>query len=212
MEQIDDIARARRTVKLLPDPAHPLPGAGLPRETVDALLEAAGLAPFHRACAAARADGREPVEPWRVHALDKAGCLALIPKLYSLPKPPSKIANMLAAADALALVTWLPEEGDDWAASDINMEHIAAGGAMIQTLLLAATARGIGSYWSSGGVLAGEAFGLLGIPEGERLLGAIFLWPDAPDGIEAAPGKLRGQRSAPARWTRWVETGRAPDP
>ena len=146
------------------------------------------------------------MEPWRVHALDKPGCLALIPRLHTLPKPPGRVADMLAAADALVLVTWLPEEGADWAASDINTEHIAAGGAMIQTLLLAATERGIGTYWSSGGVLAGEAFGLLGIPPGERLLGAIFLWPDPPEGVEAAPGKLRPQRSGPDRWTRWVET------
>lgn len=212
MGQIDDIARARRTVKLLPDPAHPLPGAGLARDGVEELLASAGFAPFHRACAAARADAGTAVEPWRVHALDKAGCAALIPRLDDLPKPPGKIANMLAAADALVLVTWLPEEGADWAASDINMEHIAAGGAMIQTLLLAATARGIGSYWSSGGVLAGEAFALLGIPADERLLGAVFLWPDAPDGVEAAPGKLRPRRSGPDRWMRWAEIPGAPAP
>jgi len=205
MGQINDIAKARRTVKLLPDPAHPLAGEGLPRGTVEALLSTAGSAPFHRACAAARNGGGDPVEPWRVHALDKRACSALIPRLDTLPKPPGKISNMLAAADALVLVTWLPEEGAQWAASELNMEHIAATGAMIQTLLLAATAQGIGSYWSSGGVLAGEAFDLLGIDAGERLLGAIFLWPEPPEGVKAAPGKLRGQRSGPDRWTRWVE-------
>ncbi len=203
---INDTAWKRHTVKLLPDPAQPLPGDGLSREAVGAMLAAAGAAPFHRACAAARAGRGDPVEPWRVHALDKAACLALIPRLDTLSTPPGKIANMLAAADALLLVTWLPEEGEgDWGASEMNMEHVAAAGAMIQTLLLAATEQGIGSYWSSGGVLAGEAFGLLGIGAEERLLGAVFLWPDLPDGIEAAPGKLRGQRGDPERWTRWVD-------
>ena len=210
MGKIDAIARARRTVKLLPDPATPLAGEGLSRAAVEALLAAAGFAPFHRACATARAGGGGggggAVEPWRVHALDKGACSALIPRLDSLAKPPGKIANMLAAADALVLVTWLPEEGAAaWAASEVNMEHIAATGAMIQTLLLAATERGIGNYWSSGGVLAGEAFGMLGIGPEERLLGAIFLWPEMPEGVEAAPGKLRGQRAAPDRWTRWIE-------
>ncbi len=202
MGQIDDIAKTRRTVKLLPDQS--LAGPGLSRETVEALLETAGFAPFHRACAPARC-GDGAVEPWRVHALDKAGCVALIPRLGDLPKTPGKIVNMLAAADALLLVTWLPEEGREWSASDLNMEHIAATGAMIQTLLLAATEQGIGNYWSSGGVLAREAFDVLGIGTEEVLLGAIFLWPDAPDGVEAKPGKLRGQRSAPAHWTRWIE-------
>lgn len=207
MGKIDHIASTRRTVKLLPDPAHPLPGAGLSRATVEALLSSAGFAPFHRACASARSGEGGAVEPWRVHILDKPACTALIPRLATLPKPPGKITNMLAAADALLLVNWLPEEGADWAASDLNMEHIAATGAMIQTLLLDATERGIGSYWSSGGVLAREAFGMLGIGEEECLLGAIFLWPEVPDTVEAAPGKLRSQRSAPDRWARWVDMG-----
>ena len=202
MGHIDDIARARRTVKLLPD--QPLPGAGLSRATVEALLEVAGWAPFHRACASARA-GEGAVEPWRVHAFDKAGCLALIPRLDTLAKSPGKITNMLSAADTLLLVTWLPEDGTGWTASEINMEHIAATGAMIQTLLLAATERGIGNYWSSGGVLAREAFDLIGIGHEECLLGAIFLWPDVSDDVEAKPGKLRGQRKTPAHWTRWVD-------
>jgi len=208
MKKIDDIAKARRTVKLLPEPPEPLPGAGLSRATVEALLDTAGSAPFHRASASARG-GQGAVEPWRVHAVDKPGCAELIPRLTALPKSPGKIINMLAAADALLLVTWLPEEGRDWTASDLNMEHIAAAGAMIQTLLLAATESGIGNYWSSGGVLADEAFEVLGIGREERLLGAIFLWPDIPEGVEAKPGKLRGQRSAPAHWTRWIEVQRS---
>ena len=204
MGRIDDIAKRRRTVKLLPDPPVPLPGRGLSRATIETLMDAAGYAPFHRAGLKARG-GEGAAEPWRVHALDKAACAALIPRLNGLAKPPGKIANMLAAADACLLVTWLPEEGADWTASEFNMEHIAATGAMIQTLLLAATERGIGSYWSSGGVLAGEAWSLLGIGAEERLLGAIFLWPETPQGVEAKPGKLRGQRSGPSRWSRWVE-------
>ena len=203
---IDDIAARRRTLKVLPDVARPLAGDGLDRATVDALIAAAGWAPFHRACAAGR-EGAGAPEPWRVHALDKPACLDLIPKLDAFAKPPAKIANMLAAADALLLVTWLPEEGHYWAATDLNMEHIAAAGAMIQTLLLAATERGIGSYWSSGGCLATrEVLDWMGAGGGEVLLGAVFLWPDVPERVEAAPGKLRAQRTAPERWVRWVDT------
>ncbi len=210
MDRIADIAARRRTLKLLPDPAAPLSGGGLDRAAVDAMVAAAGWAPFHRACAAGREGGAAP-EPWRVHALDKAACLDLIPRLDGFAKPPAKIANMLAAADAMLLVTWLPEEGGDWAASEMNMEHIAAAGAAIQTLLLAATERGVGSYWSSGGSLATrEVLDALGAGGGEVLLGAIFLWPETPAGIDAAPGKLRAQRTAPDRWARWVEIGDMP--
>jgi nitroreductase len=205
MATIDDIAADRRTVKLLPDPAAPLPGDGLDRVTVEAMVAAAGWAPFHRACAAGRV-GESAPEPWRVHMLDKGGCLALLAALDGFHKAPGKIANMLAAADALLLVTWLPEGGRDWAASEMNMEHIAAAGAMVQTLLLSATERGIGSYWSSGGVLAtAQALDALGAGEGEVLLGAIFLWPDVPEGVEAAPGKLRAQRRPLEDWARWVK-------
>jgi len=66
MKKIDDIAKARRTVKLLPEPPEPLPGAGLSRATVEALLDTAGSAPFHRASASARG-GQGAVESvvWR---------------------------------------------------------------------------------------------------------------------------------------------------
>ncbi len=205
MSKIADIAAERRTLKLLPDPASPLPGDGLDRALVDSLIAAAGWAPFHRACVSGR-EGVCAPEPWRVHALDKPACLALMPHLDSFAKPPAKIANMLAAADALLLVTWLPEEAGEWTASDINMEHIAATGAMIQTLLLAATEQGIGSYWSSGGCFATrEVLNWLGAGDDEVLLGAVFLWPDTPNDIEATPGKLRAQRTDPDRWARWVE-------
>lgn len=211
MSKIDDIARRRKTVKLLPDPSAPLPTGGLDRATIDALVAAAGWAPFHRPNAAAREGGGVAPEPWRFYVMDALSCRALIAPVSALAKPPGKLTNMLAAADALILATWLPEPstGEGWEATTFNLEHIAAGSAAVQTLLLAATERGIGNYWSSGGSLGtAEAFELLGIPADEALLGAIFLFPDPPDGIEAAPGKMRSQRTAPERWSRWVEVGR----
>lgn len=206
MKTIDDIARRRRTIKLLPDPADPLPGGGASRALVEALVATAGQAPFHRASAGARAGQCGAVEPWRMHMLDAPACRALIPTLDTLSKPPAKIANMLAAAEAMILATWLPEPNDNgWEATDINMEHIAAGSAAVQTLLLAATEAGFETYWSSGGSLAtSEAFDLLDIPRTEVFLGAIFLFPDVPEGVEAAPGKLREHRTAPENWSRWV--------
>lgn len=206
MTDIGSTARARRTLKLLGNPENPMPADGLDRADIEGLVEAAGWAPFHRPAFDAREGAASAVEPWRFAMLDASGCRKLLPRLSEIPGSPGKIANMLAAADALLLVTWLPEPADaGWEANDFNMEHIAAGAAAIQTLLLAATERGIGTYWSSGGVLGSpQAFEMLGIAATDVLLGAIFLFPEPPEGVEAVPGKLREKRSAPAVWSRWV--------
>lgn len=206
MKEIDTAARARKTYKLLGDPARPAPADGLSRAVVEELVEAAGWAPFHRPAYCAREQGERVVEPWRFAMLDAPACRALLPRLSEIPKPPGKISNMLAVADALLLVTWLPEPSDGpWEANDFNMEHIAAGSAAIQTLLLAATERGIGSYWSSGGCLGtAEAFEMLGVASTDVLLGAIFLFPDGAENAEAVPGKMREKRSNPSAWSRWV--------
>jgi len=77
---------------------------------------------------------------------------------------------------------------------------------VVQNLLLLLTAHGMGTYWSSGAALRGPAmFGYLGIPERERLLGAIFIeYPDANDNDnddddddtkQRVQGKLRDMRS-----------------
>lgn len=210
MMSIEKTAQARKTLKLLGDPAVPLASPGLSRDTVEELVEAAGWAPFHRPAYCAREQGVGVVEPWRFTMLDGPACRVLLSRLSEIPKPPGKIANMLAVADALLLVTWLPEPSDagKWEANDFNMEHIAAGAAAIQTLLLAATARGIGNYWSSGGALGTQdAFSMLGINESDVLLGAVFLFPDPPEDAEAAPGKMREKRSPSNTWARWAELG-----
>jgi len=82
----------------------------------------------------------------------------------------------------------------------------------VQNLLLLLTAHGMGTYWSSGAALRGPAmFGYLGIPERERLLGAIFIeYPDANDNDDdddddtkqRVQGKLRDMRSG--GWVREV--------
>lgn len=206
MSNVETSARNRKTVKLLGDPARPAPPDGLDRATVEALVEAAGWAPFHRPAFAAREQGNPVVEPWRFTMLDATACRALLPRLSEIPKPPGKIADMLAVADALLLVTWLPEPSENgWQPNPFNMEHIAAGSAAIQTLMLAATERGIASYWSSGGALGTpEAFSMLGIEPTDVLLGAIFLFPETAENAQAVPGKMREKRSAPEAWSRWV--------
>lgn len=84
-----------------------------------------------------------------------------------------------------------------------NMEHIAAASAAVQSFLLAATERGLTTYWSSGGYLRDAAtFDYLGIPTEHILLGAVFVFPN--DGGERIPGGMRDKRSSHAGWSRWV--------
>ena len=76
-------------------------------------------------------------------------------------------------------------------------EHLAAASAMVQNLLLLLTARGMGTYWSSGGKLrAPEMFDYLSIPQHERLLAGVFVeFPEAMDAPhQRIPGKLRDRR------------------
>lgn len=210
MTEIEDTARARKTLKLLGDLSRLLPTDGLDRATVEAMIAAAGWAPFHRPTHSAR-EGDDPVcEPWRVAMLDAAACRTLLARLGEITERPGKLADMLAAADALLLVTWKPEPSSGgWEATEFNQEHIAAGAAFIQTLLLAATARGIGNYWSSGGALGSDAaFRMLGIDTEDVLLGAVFLFPNPPsEGTTPLPGKLRARRSPPQAWSRWTQPG-----
>ena len=78
------------------------------------------------------------------------------------------------------MVRWSEFEDEEpgFAATLANMEHIAAAAAAIENLLLAATARGVSNYWSSGGVLRSQIVRqLLAIPPAEIVLGAIFFFP-----------------------------------
>ncbi len=199
----------RRTEKVLAN--QPLP-IGDCSQTVNELIALAGWAPFHKACEDRhRQGGLDGIEPWRFHALDAANCRRLVPQL---PKENAgKIPAMLNAADALILATWLPHAGPatpmgdepGFAVTLTNVEHIAAASAAIQNLLLAATARGIRNYWSSGGVLRlPSVFQLLGIPTNQLLLGAIFLFPQEIGDAELATSKLRELRTSAEHWSRWI--------
>jgi len=205
---VDGVIRARRTTKALAD--EPLPVEGM-RETVEELAAVAAWAPFHRVAARVHTeDGLTSIVPWRFYLVDAAGCRALRDELLRRGDR-SKIPRLLGAAAALVQATWLPnppkgEHAGLFDATEENMEHVAAAGAAVQNLLLAATARGIPSYWASGGALRGaEAFGWMGIPAGEILLGSVFLFPSDTGEAEISPGSNRDRRGAPSDWSRWVE-------
>lgn len=205
---VDRVIRERRTAKVLADAPFPEVDA---RRVVEEIVATAGWAPFHRVAARVHQEsGLASIVPWRFHLLDAPACRALRQALLARGDR-SKIPRMLATASALVMATWLPNPPRGpvtglFEATEENMEHVAAAGAAVQNLLLAATARGVPNYWSSGGALRdAEAFGWMGIPGGEILLGAVFLFPTDTRDAEVNPGSHRDRRGAPADWSRWVE-------
>jgi nitroreductase len=219
---IDHIIRERRTAKTLRDPQYcDLTGDfSAFNEAVRVCIDAAGWAPFHKIAheQAHRQHGMPSPVPWRFYVLDKPACCTVVAHVRRQAEAHpdsnwsrawgSKIPKLLAGAGACVLVTWLPDppETDDRPElTENNIEHIAAASAATQNLLLAAEARGLYTYWSTGGIFKdGDMFDRLGIPRNQMLLGAIFLSP--ADGVYDAvePGGLRDKRGAVSDWSTWV--------
>lgn len=208
---VADILTTRKTTKVMFDPERPA-APETDRETIESLIALAGWAPFHKPAHRVHWRGTRTIEPWRFHLADAATCRRLIGFVQDGAEKPGRVPQMLAAAEALILATWLPnppENGDDGLNGGLfeptmaNMEHIAAASAAVQSFLLAATERGLTTYWSSGGYLRDAAtFDLLGIPAQQILLGAVFVFPN--DGGERIPGGMRDKRSERAAWSNWV--------
>lgn len=205
--------RARRTIKVLADPAAPFPTRDEELAPVlDELLDLATRAPFHYpAHGSHRAAPMDSPVPWRFHVLPGSSCRTVIRWIEEEGTMKGKMPNMLAAAEACVLATWLPDPSEDavgfqsFAPSLRNMEHIAAASCAVQNLLLAATARGLSNYWSSGGVFRTEAaYDHLGIGHAEVLLGAIFLFPDDVVDAMTKPGAHRDTQGPSASWSRTV--------
>jgi len=72
-----------------------------------------------------------------------------------------------------------------------EMEEIAATSAAVQNILLGATARGIASFWSTGGMALQPAFHhAFGLGEEDKILGVLYLgYADEPfrDGARLIP-------------------------
>ncbi|GEM_PF-215354 len=209
---VDQVIQTRKSVKVIGDVDNipDIPDGFF--EEVQAAMKVAGWAPFHYTAHTSHLDrDMDSPVPWRFYALDQKNCLRLIDALMDHPElglnKNVAILRMIAAYGALVLVTWLPEpetgNSDEEIAriADKNEEHVAATAAATQNLLLAATARGMDSYWSSGGTLRDKvSFEICQIPLQERLLGAVFLAPDMPDREGVRPGKWRDKRGNPEQW------------
>lgn len=209
---VADILTARKTTKVMFDPENPA-APETDRDTIESLIGLAGWAPFHKPAHRVHWRGTRTIEPWRFYLADAETCRRLIGFVQAGAEKPGRVPQMLAAAQALVLATWLPNpperdgEGQDaeglFEPTMANMEHIAAASAAVQSFLLASTERGLTTYWSSGGYLRDAAtFDFLGIPTRQILLGAVFVFPN--DGGERIPGGLRDKRSERAAWSNWV--------
>jgi len=213
---IIEALNARKTSKIIGNPQNRARVGKKERDIVDRLISAAGNAPFHYACANLHKDQFSSSAPWRAYKLDQSACHELMQHLIDNGDA-TKIPNMLAAAQFLIQVTWLPDEGTLLAKEPVkegaqfegtlrNMEHIAAASAFAQSLLLAATWAGFRTYWSSGGPLRSPAiFEKLGISYDELLIGSIFLYPNEVEDAEIKPGAMADKRGVLDDWSRWCE-------
>jgi nitroreductase len=217
LDSFELLSQRRKTVKVLAQASFPAADC---REVVQRVMAAAGWAPFHKICSADHRGDEQlgGIEPWRFHALDAGACRHLRTRVVDL-EAAGKIPAMLASADAMIMATWLPNPPSSHSSATNdqeafeptlgNVEHIAAASAAVQSLLLAATAAGFETYWSSGGVLRSrELFDYLNIPAQQRLLGAIFLFPQnvpRSEQVDIAESKLRAERRPMSQWSRWVE-------
>jgi len=135
--------RSRRTVK-------DFTGVPVSRAVLNELCELAAWAPTHRM-----------TQPWRFAVLDQPAIARLgvymqaTPAIAAVPDPAkgaaklAKLVERLPSLGALIQVTWVRD-----ADPAINLEEHAAASAAVQNLLLAATAAGLGSFWSTNPALS----------------------------------------------------------
>ena len=214
---LKDALSNRFTSKVIGNTAAPHNTNQVSEDQIDDLLDASANAPFHYVCTANHQKTFSSPVPWRAYKLNAAQCNNLMQEMLRMDDK-TKIPNMLAAAEYLIQVTWLPDEGTliNQQANDKtgpifqgtmrNMEHIAAASSFIQSILLAATDLGYRTYWSSGGPLREKpVFDLMSISKAELLLGSIFLFPASPINAEIKPGANRDKRGSASDWSKWCK-------
>ncbi|MBL4708349.1 MAG: hypothetical protein JKY48_07935 [Flavobacteriales bacterium] len=221
---IDEIIKNRKTQKVLANKVWPVSSNQKPiDQTINELLELAASAPYHRKSHKKYGKNNQlnSCLPWRCYTLDTENCRLLFNYIEKQNIKAGKVSNMLAAADGLMLMTWLPEplttnvKKQDKTSEPVpfegnikNMEHIAASSAAIQNILIGATARNLPNYWSSGGQLRNVTLRkFLGIPMKEILLGALFIFPEDSEqkGAIIKSGSLRHQGKELDSWVKRVD-------
>lgn len=219
MSPIDQIIKNRRTVKVLTDKPLEWHENSNYSNTIEELLNLAATAPYHFKCNKQYIESKElnSCLPYRFYILNTQKCRDTSRFIETQDIEAGKITNMLYAADAVLIVSWLPEPSSinkDGQYKDIafegnlkNMEHISATSAAIQNVLIGATARAIPNYWSSGGKLRSAPLRTyLNIPEDEIIAGTIFLFPqDIKQEVMRIYGKLRDEGKEQSSWVQWLQ-------
>ena len=150
------------------------------RAVLDALLEAANLAPSHR-----------KTEPWRYRVYQGAGKKQLLSELREVYETlngagtwTEKLAKKFGAKvgqSAAVLVIFLHR---DPAQLVPEWEEVAAVGASVENLWNSLAEFDLGGYWSSPGFLCGDYGTYPGAPATDRCLGTFYLGhhqaPDLP--------------------------------
>jgi nitroreductase len=191
MEVYQAIAR-RRTIKKYRADA-------IPRELIERLLDAAVQAPNHF-----------QTLPWRFTVLTgaaKDGLAALrrqqVAERMDDTTTPGALTKLdetyrkMAGAAALVAVT-AKHNADPL----IDVENSYATAAATQNLLLAATAEGLASYWSSGIATYPQARAYLGLPDDEHIIAVVHLGYPALE--------LPARRRTAREFTRWIDEAPMP--
>lgn len=178
----------RRSIgKVLPD--------AVPRELVEAVLEAATWAPNHRL-----------TEPWRFtviagSAREELGRLMgeQTAAKYLDDDPQREIERGRSARKALRAPVIIAVAVEPvQAAKVVEIEEVTAGASAVQNVLLAAHALGLGAIWRTGDACySPEVKAWLGVSERGYLLGLVYLgWPDMTS--------ERSKRTPAAELTTWL--------
>jgi nitroreductase len=186
MDVLEAIRTRRSTGRVSREP--------VPRETIEAILEAANWAPSHHG-----------TEPWRFRVMTGDGRAALA-KAYgdiaALGAPEAERDEARAKAEAKAYrapvviaVSALPSD----APKVVRNEELAAAHCAVQNLLLAAHALGLAAIWRTGEPMYHPLMKqALGLAEAEELVALVYLGkPEGP-----APA---GKRRPVAEKTVWLE-------
>jgi len=189
---LDEIIQKRRTFKPVMLSDAPIPDADLM-----AVLETARWAPSHGL-----------TEPWRFRIYRGAGRKRLadsLAHLYETALPPEqqkpgKADNLrtLPLKAPVVILVWMARQPIEKIAEVEEIESVACA---IQNVQLAATARGLGTFWSTPPVLyLPEMNAWMGIGPKDRCLGLFYL------GHPANPGEWpQGRRRPIEEKIEWVD-------
>lgn len=190
VSEILNIIKDRRTIK----PEH-FSSREVHPEILEKMLDAARWAPTHGL-----------TQPWQFQVFRKGGLQTLshfhAETYKNMPQEEVKVKNIellqnrISKASAVISIAMKRQETEKIP----ELEEIEAVACAVQNMCLVATAYGIGTYWSTGGLVYTESMKtFLGLQEKDRCLGLLYIgypeleWP-------------LGQRRPSEYYSKWIES------